>query len=235
MSPAGLIPPGVRALFFDAVGTLLYPDPPAPLIYLQVAQRFGSARDVATISLRFRAAFRRQEEWDWANGLRTDEEREVTRWRTIVREVLDDVTDVEACFQILYEHFAQPQSWRCDGEAETVLRKLAEQGYVLGVASNFDHRLHDVLAGRPALAALRHRLISSEVGWRKPAPEFFREMGQHTGLSSSQIILVGDDLVNDYQGAQAAGLHALLLALQPPAGVPAAHCMPHLRDLLDRV
>ena len=81
-----LVPPGTRAVFFDAVGTLIHPDPPAPSVYAEAARRFGSRLDLPAVAARFRAAFRRQEELDHAGGLRTDEAREVARWRAIVAE-----------------------------------------------------------------------------------------------------------------------------------------------------
>src|SRR5579862_655118 len=158
----------IRAIFFDAVGTLIHPEPSAIEVYADVGRRFGSRRDIATIANRFRAAFQRQEVYDREHGYRTDHEREVSRWRTIIGEVLDDASDVEACFQTLYLHFALPQSWRCEPDAEAVLRELSERGYLLGMASNFDRRLHEVAAALPALRYIRHYVISAEVGYRKP-------------------------------------------------------------------
>lgn len=206
---------GIGTVFFDAVGTLLHPDPPAPVVYAEVGRRFGSLHDPATIPARFRAAFLRQEGVDRAAGLRTNEDREAARWREIVGEVLDDVADPEGCFRELYDHFARPTAWRADPEAAPVLADLARRGYRLGVASNFDRRLHAVLAGIPALARLAERVISSEAGWRKPAPEFFALLCERAGLPPEQVLLVGDDRGNDYDGARAAGLAAVLL---DPAG-----------------
>jgi putative hydrolase of the HAD superfamily len=206
-----LIAPGVGAVFFDAVGTLIHPQPAAADVYAAVGRRFGSQLELAVVAARFRAAFRRQEERDHAGGLRTDETREVARWRAIVGEVLDDVADPEGCFQALYTHFARAEAWRCDLEAEATLRALAARGYCLGVASNFDQRLHGIVAALPALRPVRCVVISSEVGWRKPAPAFFEEMCRQAGLPAAQVLLVGDDVVNDYEGARTAGLPALLL------------------------
>ena len=102
---------GVRAVFFDAVGTLIVPDPPAPEAYAAVGRRHGSRLAVATVADRFRAAFRREEESDRAAGWRTDDRREGRRWRSIVAAVLDDVPDAEACFRELWDHFARPAAW----------------------------------------------------------------------------------------------------------------------------
>jgi putative hydrolase of the HAD superfamily len=198
----------VRAVFFDAVGTLIYPEPPAAEVYAAVGRRFGSSLSTEIIEVRFRNALQREEEADRANGLRTSEARERRRWRRIVAEVLSDV-EPEACFAELFAHFARPDSWRCDPQVEPVLRQLASRGLLLGMASNFDSRLRLIVAGRPELAPLRHLVISSEVGWRKPAPAFFEAAARLAELPPTHILYVGDDRESDFEGARAAGMQSL--------------------------
>src|SRR5437660_2707613 len=60
MTAAARIPPVVRAVFFDAVGTLLHPEPPAGAVYAVLGRRFGSRLDPGAVAGRFRTAFRRQ-------------------------------------------------------------------------------------------------------------------------------------------------------------------------------
>jgi putative hydrolase of the HAD superfamily len=205
-------PSGIAAVYFDAVGTLLHPEPPAAAVYAAAARRFGSRLDLPTIAARFAAAFRRQEGLDVAAGLRTEEAREVARWRAIVGEVLDDASDPEKCFEELYAHFARPLAWRCAPGTAAVLGELDRRGYVLGIASNFDHRLRGVVAGLPELRPVRHLVISTEVGWRKPAAVFFRAVVDRVGRAPPQVLFVGDDPVNDLEGARRAGLRALLVS-----------------------
>ena len=197
-------------VFFDAVGTLIHPDPPAPAVYAAVGRRFGGRLDVTTIAARFRDAFRRQEAIDRRAGWRTDEERELARWRTIVAETLADVADPEACFQELYAHFARPDAWAVHPETGPTLAALADLGRRIGLASNFDGRLRGVAAGLPELRPVGPIVVSSEVGWRKPAAEFFQAVGRAAETTLEQIVFVGDDPVNDYDGARAAGLSAVL-------------------------
>lgn len=202
---------GVRALVFDAVGTLIHPDPSAAVVYAEIGRRFGSQLTPREIGPRFAAAFTREEAIDPALGLRTSEAREVLRWQRIVAEVLEDVRDPGACFRQLFEHFARPGSWRCDPNAAATLACLAQRGYTLGIASNYDRRLRTVVAGLPALRPVQHLVISSEVGWRKPAPEFFAAVARDVALAPAQIAFVGDDPANDYEGARRAGFPAILL------------------------
>jgi putative hydrolase of the HAD superfamily len=202
---------GIGAIFFDAVGTLIHPEPSAAVVYARVGRRFGSRLSAGAIAPRFAAAFAAEEDADRLGGLATDEDRELRRWRHIVARVLDDASDAEACFRELYEHFRRPRAWRCDPEAGPVLEHLAGLGYRLGVASNYDHRLRPVLAGQPSLRLLGPVVISSEVGWRKPAAGFFAAVCRSVALPPEQVLYVGDDRANDYGGAEAAGLRALLL------------------------
>lgn len=201
---------GIRAIVFDAVGTVIHPKPSAPVLYAEVGWRFGSQRSAAEITPCFIAAFAREEAIDCANDLRTSEAREIERWRRIVAQVLDDVTDPAACFRALFEHFSRPEAWRCDADAAATIATLARRGYVLGMASNYDRRLRSVAAGLSALRPLQHLLISSEVGWRKPSPRFFLAVCQAFDLPPESILFVGDDLANDFEGARAAGLRAVL-------------------------
>jgi putative hydrolase of the HAD superfamily len=223
-----------RAVFFDAVGTLIHPEPTAADVYAHVGRRFGSRLAAPDIAARFARAFARHEEADRRDRLRTSEEREVRRWREIVAEVLDDVTDPARCFVELYQHFARPEAWRCEPEVAGVLDELARRGLALGLASNYDYRLRSVLAGRPELHAARHVVISSEVGWRKPAPEFFAAVCRVAGLPAGRILFVGDDRHNDYDGARAAGLRAVLLDPRGRQGdVP--HRLRSLAELLTAI
>jgi putative hydrolase of the HAD superfamily len=201
---------GVRAVVFDAVGTVIHPRISAPTVYAEVGRRFGSKRTAAEVASRFIAAFAREEAVDHALGLRTSETREVQRWQHIVAGALDDISEKEACFEELFLHFSRPEAWFCDADATATIETLARQGYALGMASNYDRRLRSVVAGLPALCPLQHLLISSEIGWRKPAAPFFSALCRAFDLPAADILYVGDDPANDYEGARAAGLRPVL-------------------------
>jgi putative hydrolase of the HAD superfamily len=222
----------IRAVFFDAVGTLLWPEPPAADIYAAVGRRYGSRWSPAEVATRFAAAWRREEDHDRAAGWRTDEARERQRWQRIVAAVLDDTADPAACFEELYDHFRQPQAWRCDPDAAATLAELAARGLRLGLASNNDARLHGVVTGLPQLTGLGPRLVSSEIGWRKPAPAFFAAVARAAGLPPGQILYVGDDPECDHAAARAAGLQAVLLDRRASGYAPGDGCAVRLADIL---
>jgi len=204
--------PDIRAVFFDAVGTLLFPYPSAPAIYADVARRAGVELSEAEVRTRFVEAFRKQEAVDRAAAWVTSEARERDRWRVIVGETLAGVPDAEGCFRELYELFAKPTAWKVDPSAAEVIRQISDRGIRVGMGSNYDARLWSVLDGFPELAPLRERtVVSAAVGFRKPAAEFFREVTRVADCEPEQILFVGDDIDNDYHGATAMGLHAVLL------------------------
>jgi len=225
-----MIDAAVRAVFFDAVGTLLFPHAPVARTYAEHACRHGATLAEDAVRTAFRAAFARQEAIDRAAGWRTDEGRERARWRAIVGDVLTGA-DAGKCFSGLWDWFDSPQAWTVHPEAGDVLRALSARGLVLGMGSNFDARLLRLVEAFPELAPVRERcLISSLVGWRKPAPEFFTVLARSAGCEPGQVLYVGDDPTNDLEGATAAGLRAVLL--DPDAEAASPGRIRRLRDLI---
>lgn len=199
----------IQCVLFDAVGTLIYPSPPVAVAYGAVARRHGSSLAETEIEERFREAFRRQEMIDTGvNGSRTDEARELRRWQTIVAETLHDVRNPMAAFGDLWQHFALAEHWRLFDDVSDVWQALAKRGYRLGIASNFDGRLGAICRGLPPLDRCSDVFVSSELGVRKPAAEFFRRVEERLQLASEQILLVGDDWTNDFLAAGNAGWRA---------------------------
>lgn len=201
----------IRAVFFDAVGTLIEPWPSAIEVYEEMGRRHGSSLARSEIASRFRSAFRREDDIDRQAHWQTSEEREQRRWRHIVAAVLDDVKDGEACFRALWQHFARPEAWHCLEGADPVLAELERRGYTLGMASNFDSRLRSVAGGLMELRPVRSLIISSESGWRKPAAQFFERVVNAARVSAEEVLFVGDDPLNDGEGSRAAGMGVALL------------------------
>ncbi|MBP3954330.1 HAD family hydrolase [Gemmata sp. G18] len=207
-----IIPVHARAIFFDAVGTLLFPEPSAPAVYADTARRYGLQLAPGEVRSRFVAAYRVEEAADVATSWATSEARERERWHRIVTQTLTGVSDPEACYRDLFDHFALPAAWRVAPDAAEVLTALQSRGLMLGMGSNYDARLWPVLGGFPELAArLDHVVISAAVGVRKPGGGFFREVTRVANCALNEVLFVGDDLENDYTGATAAGMHAVLL------------------------
>jgi putative hydrolase of the HAD superfamily len=222
-----------RCVAFDAVGTLIRPTPPAGEVYHGVGRRFGSRLASEEIARRFGHAFRDSEQGDAEARLVTSEAREKERWRQIVAAVLDDIPDADACFAELFEHFARPESWSCFDEVPGALGRLHAQGYRLAIASNFDSRLHAVCDAFAALRDIVLRVISSEVGWRKPGRAFFEALVARAGCKPGEVLMVGDDFANDIAGAREAGLGAVFLNRRGRAAPGEIGSLVELLELLE--
>jgi len=200
---------GIRAVAFDAVGTVILPNPGAAFVYERIAAAHGVAVDAAAIGPRLWDRYRIEEGIDRASGWITGEARERERWGNIVRAAIPEATP--ELFEELFQHFAKPSAWAViDGVGET-LRELESRGLILALASNYDRRLESVVAGHPELAPLRRVVISSVVGIRKPGHGFFRDgVLPALGCPADEVLFVGDDFENDYLGSQSARMRPLL-------------------------
>src|SRR5205823_8818616 len=106
---------------------------------------------------------------------------------------------------------ARPESWCCEPGLDVLFHDLQARGYQLGLASNFDARLYDLVLGLKPLQCLADNIVVSfEVGFRKPAAELFQAMCRRTGLEAAQILHIGDDPENDFAGPRSAGMPAAL-------------------------
>ena len=219
----------IRCVTLDAVGTLIEAVPPVADVYFDAARRHGSRYDRPDIARRFARAWQA----DVAGDRNTSEAREISRWRAIVAEVLDDVGDAETCFEELYEHFAQPAAWQCFDDVAEVVDELLTRGFSLAIASNFDARLHAICDRLEPLARIPLRLISSEIGVRKPARDFFRAVIEKTGCRPHELLMVGDDPECDIRGARRCGIEAVKLCRDGPAAVDGE--IGSLRGLLERL
>lgn len=202
----------IQAVLFDAVGTLIYADPPVAAVYRAGGLRHGIDLSEDVIRVRFGEAFAAEEAADTRfPSPRIDHERERQRWRRIVSAVFPELGDTEQLFSELWDYFAQPASWRLFDDVRECWDRLSASGVIPGIASNFDERLLRICRGLPPLDHCQQVFGSSQIGYRKPAPEFFRAIEASLALPADRILLVGDDWDGDYQGALAAGWQSVLL------------------------
>lgn len=216
-SPADLVtgrgfpPDGIRGAVFDVVGTLVEPWPPVAEVYAAAGRRHGVEVAPDCVHSRFRTAWRRQERLDAAAipAFATSRSRERERWRAVVDEVFDSSAASPDIFTDLWEHFGRPDAWRPIPAGAALLRAAAEAGCVVALASNFDERLLAIAPAVEPLSRADRVFASSEIGWRKPAVEFFRRVENLLGMASHELMLVGDDPDLDVAAAEAAGWRSL--------------------------
>ncbi len=201
----------IRFIYFDAVGTILHPSPSVSEIYHHYAQKHGYRVEFSLLKQRIRDAFGRQEGLDERLGWKTDETREENRWRTIVLESFPGMSSHENCFQDLYQVFATAKAWTVEPELAGWLELAQSRSIKLGLASNFDHRLRNLIREFPQLKAFSEVIISSEIGWRKPAPGFYERALKQAKQRPNQVLFLGDNLRFDVQVPREMGMRAALI------------------------
>lgn len=202
----------IQAVVFDAVGTLIYPSPGVSVAYQNfILQHCGFEANPAAVAHSVSAAMTCR---STENHLTTSEQQEYDFWLQVVRNVCDcseqPVSDrqISDCFADLFQHFAKPDSWKMFPEVDETLAFFRDVPLPLAVASNFDSRLHSVCDGLEGLNRCPVRVVSSEIGFRKPSADFYQAVCAKLQLPAENILMVGDDLTNDIIGATSYGLKA---------------------------
>jgi len=204
------------AVFFDAANTLLYPYPSVGTVYAQVAARYGVTTTAAAVQNAFRHAWRVAQRMAQDDPVRYGVGESDGRrfWHTLVHATFEQIAlpqDFDVFFDELYWLFAQPTVWRLFPECLDVLQTLQQQGYILGVISNWDIRLFDLLKGLGLMPYLQQVSISALVGWEKPHRQIFQHATAAVAVDPARAVHIGDNLHADVQGAQQAGLQPLWL------------------------
>jgi HAD superfamily hydrolase (TIGR01549 family) len=145
---------------------------------------------------------------------------------------------METLWRILdLEQRCWDRSVRLAPDALETLAALRGRGLRLGIASNAPFpsaMLHRQLRVNGIEGAVDASVFSSEVGWRKPAPELYEAALHRLDVAPAEVLHVGDKLLEDYEGPRRLGMEAVLCTAlartPPPNGVPA---ISHLSDLLD--
>lgn len=205
-----MIPPGVRAVFFDAGDTLIAYRRPLRILlqdffiqHNEIVSRDAIAGALAEVDTHYRAIVRQ---------VRTvDQERRM--WVEIGRDLLDVVLPRRR------DLYARLGEWFSEGwklmkvfrDVRPALRRLRANGYRLAVVSNWEPSLENTLDQ----LGLRHYfevIVTSAVeGVWKPDPRLFEIARERMGARGEEILSVGDHMERDVEAAQRAGLHAVLL------------------------
>ncbi len=206
----------IKAVFFDAVGTLIYLPRSVGEHYREVALRFGADFEAAKLNDAFRTAWAHSPVKPSQRGPRPHDDKEW--WRSLVDRVLEqvlptgqsDVFDAVGYFEALYVHFAEPGVWKTYPEVVDVLTTLRQRSIAMAVISNFDRRLYAVFDDLELSPFFKHIIISSEIGSDKPDPFIFQRALEMMNVSPPEAIHVGDDPKRDW-GAEAVGLRVFRL------------------------
>ena len=214
---------GIRAVTFDAGGTLIEPWPSVGAIYAEVAAEFAVSCEPSQLDDRFRQAWRARRAFGY-----TKEE-----WFEVVRQTFLRSCDVSReLFDAIYERFAREHAWLVYEDVIPTLQELAAAGIKLAVISNWDERLGPLLKKLGLDAYFCEIVVSSALGMHKPDPRIFHNALDRLGEKPENVIHIGDSEREDIEGARAAGLQAFRIRR---SGAIAPHERTRLTGLLARL
>jgi putative hydrolase of the HAD superfamily len=198
--------PEIQAVSFDVGGTLIDPWPSVGHVYAAVAREAGLyPADPETLGAQFRAAWHRRGAFEYTRE----------SWAELVVRTFggsnEDFGVDSPFFDKLYQRFVKPDVWRIQDDVIPTLEQLKASGFKLAVVSNWDDRLRPLLRNLGLDTYFDAIEVSGEIGVHKPAPEIFLRAARDLDVPVRALLHVGDSLVEDVEGAQAAGAAGILL------------------------
>ena len=210
MSRLPPIPDPLDCVLFDAGDTLLAPAPSFQGRFVAVAADQGLPLEEAAVDAAIAAAVRAAA-WpeDW-----TDPATQRAFWMGFYREILTSLGHADDGLQLaeaLFASFSDPASYQLFDDVRPALDELAGRGLTLGVVSNFEPWLADILALQEIDHLFATVAISGVLGVAKPDPGIFEAALAEAGADPSSTVHVGDQPANDVAAARAVGITPVLI------------------------
>jgi putative hydrolase of the HAD superfamily len=208
--------PPIRAVSFDAGQTLVHPEPPVESVYREAFARHGlrvyeaevlKAVHATWTDVNARQAEGAPDRWRGDGG-------EHGFWKRFVSEVWSGCGGAEVPDALLTElvaHFSDDSHWAVYEDARAVIPELKAKGLTLLVISNWDSSLPALLHRLELAPHFEFVVVSAAIGHSKPSGRIFEEALRLLDMPAEAVLHVGDSLKDDYDGARAAGLPAVLL------------------------
>lgn len=201
-------------LIFDAYGTLVELDD----FYLRLQRGFRSHGCDLPLGIVTRAAHREMKHYI-SNSLRAHQEND---WLALRREcasiLADSIREQQPDFNLSHEIvlsiLGDAIVFRAFPETRAVLESLRTRGYQMGVMSNWDYQLPDVLRSLELDEFFDFILSSAQIGHEKPAPRFFERALQEarrmsTHVAARDVIYIGDHYQKDVVPSKQIGITPL--------------------------
>ena len=208
-----------KVIYLDAFGTLFGVKGSVGALYSQLAHAAEVTTDPQAVNHAFYQSFASAERLAFPNAdPATVPELEYCWWKAIVSQTFKRVgafekfADFEAFYAGLYDYFETSDPWHVYADTISSLDRWQSKGIELGIISNFDSRLHRVLDALGLEGYFQSVTLSTEVGAAKPSPEIFQVALAKHSCMPQQAWHVGDSEAEDYAGARAIGMRAVLVA-----------------------
>ena len=125
-------------------------------------------------------------------------------------EVLD-IPTTNGLTDVLYSAFTDLDNYGAFDDVRPVLEDLRARGTELGVISNFEPWLEELLLRLDLTRFFPVRVISGLEGVEKPDPTIFRLALDRAGLAPEETVYVGDVPDFDVEPAAALGMFPVLI------------------------
>lgn len=191
-------PTPTRAVFLDALGTVVDLEPPW--------DRLGAALEM-DVDDRLIGAVRKEMAFYKEHSHEGRDEESLAALRARCADILSWELDREVPVETMMDSIR----FRAFPEARAALRALRARGLRIVCVSNWDVSLPEVLARCGLDGRFDGIITSAGTGVRKPDPAIFAAALELAGCSADEAVHVGDTLKEDVAGAGAAGIRALLL------------------------
>jgi FMN phosphatase YigB (HAD superfamily) len=213
----------LEAIFFDAGGTLFYPDRSATLAPLY-------ERGLHPTDAQLYAAERHAKHDLDAVAARTHKV-DQQYWENYYGYLLQSLNLNDVSLRLALVNAARTSSnwgYVMPGTRE-ILKQLAAN-YKLAVISNSDGRIAELFAASELAGCFLSITDSGQVGHEKPDRRIFEAALRSIDVSAERSLYLGDIYSVDYVGAVNAGMHGLLL---DPAGTYATTATPRIETLAE--
>jgi putative hydrolase of the HAD superfamily len=209
------------AVFFDAGETLVHPHPTFPDLFARILQREGYDVDPETIRDRTHVVFDRFKQAADTNELwTTSPERSRRFWHEVYGIFLRGlgIEGDDGLIDRVYAEFTDLANYALFEDVPPTLDKLRDAGLELGVVSNFEEWLEQLLEDLGVIGYFGVRVVSGVEGMEKPDPRIFRLAMDRAGVRPEESVVirtsrrVADRIVED--GGGVAGDRSYWEALQ---------------------
>lgn len=198
-----------RAIFFDAGGTLIDLHPPREVLFIDIMRDLGY-----TLSTEASArAFEGTEEWfeERSALYQQDPERFWREWYETLLAKAGFREKATELAPLVAREFRQRLALRPIADVVETLERLRTRDLIIGVVSNWDKALPEVLEKAGLSRYLDFVIASEAVGVSKPDPRIFQIALEIAGTPPGETLHVGDLYEYDVVGARSAGITPVLI------------------------
>jgi putative hydrolase of the HAD superfamily len=207
-----------QVIFLDAVGTIFGVKNSVGDVYSQLAKKYGVNQNAQVINNCFYEAFKNSS--PLAFNTKNEEEikdLEFQWWKSVTYNTfnqdntISQFTDFNVFFLELYHYFKTSQPWVIYPDVIPTLHHWQKQGIELGIISNFDTRIYDVLDNLNLRQYFSTITISSLTGVAKPNPKIFLTALAKHHCQPKNAWYIGDSIKEDYWGGKFVGMQSFWL------------------------